>query len=76
MCLAGVSVRRVAKLRDLRLTKAAELVEIGVAETLAYYSFPEANWRSIRSTEPVRRQVLCDNEVLAKGGSRSVAVLG
>ena len=55
MCLAGVSVRRVAKLRDLRLTKAAELVEIGVAETLAYYSFPEANWRRIRTNNPLER---------------------
>lgn len=30
-----------AKLRDHRLTKAAELVEASVDETLAYYQFPE-----------------------------------
>src|SRR5689334_6884523 len=29
------------KLRGLRLTKAAELVEAAVEETLAYYAFPE-----------------------------------
>jgi hypothetical protein len=29
-----------AKLRDLRLTKAAELVGAGIEETLAYYLFP------------------------------------
>jgi hypothetical protein len=34
------ALRVVAKLRDLRLTKAAELVETGVAETLAHYAFP------------------------------------
>jgi transposase-like protein len=50
----------VAKLRALRLTKAAELVETGVGETLAYYEFPEAHWRRIRTTDvfdkPLRPQ--------------------
>jgi transposase-like protein len=67
MCLAGVSVRRVAKLRDLRLTKAAELVEIGVAETLAYYSFPEANWRRIRTNNPLERILREDPPAIARG---------
>ncbi len=31
----------VAKLRDQRLMKAAELIETSVHETLTYYSFPE-----------------------------------
>ena len=31
-----------AKLRDMRLTRAAELVERGIEETLAYYDFPKS----------------------------------
>jgi hypothetical protein len=30
------------------LTRAAELVEAAVEETLAYYSFPEEHWRRLR----------------------------
>ena len=45
----------VAKLRALRLTKAAELVETGIAETLAYYTFPEAHWRRVRTNNPLER---------------------
>ncbi|MGE0852683.1 MAG: IS256 family transposase [Hyphomicrobiaceae bacterium] len=47
------ALRVVAKLRALRLTKAAELVETGVAETLAYYQFPEAHWRRVRTNNPL-----------------------
>jgi putative transposase len=45
----------VAKLRVSRLTKAAELVEVGVAETLAYYEFPEAHWRRVQTNNPLER---------------------
>ena len=45
----------VAKLRDHRLTKAAELVESGIEETLAYYGFPEEHWRRIRTNNPLER---------------------
>jgi transposase-like protein len=45
----------VAKLRDHRLTKAAELVEASVEETLAYYGFPEEHWRRIRTNNPLER---------------------
>jgi len=45
----------VAKLRAARLRKAAELVEAGVAETLAYYAFPEPHWRRIRTNNPLER---------------------
>lgn len=45
----------VAKLRDHRLTKAAELVEGGIEETLAYYQFPEEHWRRIRTNNPLER---------------------
>jgi len=45
----------VAKLRDQRLTKAAELIETSVHETLTYYSFPEEHWRRIRTNNPLER---------------------
>jgi hypothetical protein len=64
----------VAKLRALRLTKAAELVETGVGETLAYYEFPEAHWRRIGTTDvfdkPLRPQSMlflsCSGDRVAK----------
>lgn len=45
----------VTKLRGHRLTKAAELVESGIEETLAYYGFPEEHWRRIRTNNPLER---------------------
>lgn len=45
----------VDKLRGLRLTRAAELVEASVHETLAYYAFPEEHWRRIRTNNPLER---------------------
>jgi transposase-like protein len=44
-----------AKLRDMRLTRAAELVERGIEETLAYYQFPEEHWRRVRTNNPLER---------------------
>src|SRR4249919_3493561 len=41
------AVRVIEKLRGLRLTRAAELAEAGVEETLTYYGFPEEHWRRI-----------------------------
>src|SRR3974390_252092 len=49
------AVQVIEKLRGLRLTKAAELVETAVDETLAYYAFPEEHWRRIRTTHPLER---------------------
>lgn len=45
----------VAKLRDQRLTRAAELVEKSIEETLGYYEFPEEHWRRIRTNNPLER---------------------
>jgi len=45
----------IAKLRAMRLAKAAELVEHVVDETLAYYAFPEEHWRRIRTNNPLER---------------------
>jgi len=49
------AVQVIDKLRGLRLTKAAELVEAAVEETLAYYAFPEEHWRRIRTNNPLER---------------------
>ena len=38
-----------AKLREMRLARAAEIIEAGVDETLGYYSFPPEHWRTIRT---------------------------
>src|ERR1051325_7641514 len=47
--------RVIEKLRALRLTKAAELAETAVEETLTYYAFPEEHWRRIRTNNPLER---------------------
>ena len=49
------AVRVIEKPRGLRLTRAAELVEAAVEETLAYYAFPEEHWRRIRINNPLER---------------------
>jgi putative transposase len=49
------AVRVIEKLHCFRLTKAAELAEAGVAETLTYYTFPEEHWRRIRTNNPLER---------------------
>ena len=49
------AVQVIEKLRGLRLTKAAELVETAVDETLTYYTFPEEHWRRIRTNNPLER---------------------
>jgi transposase-like protein len=43
------------KLRGLRLTKAAELADAAVEETLPYYAFPKEHWRRIRTDNPPER---------------------
>jgi putative transposase len=45
----------VAKLRELKLGQAAEIVEQGVGETLSYYAFPREHWRCLRTNNPLER---------------------
>jgi transposase-like protein len=45
----------VAKLRDMKLTKAACVVEEGVGETLSYMQFPREHWTRIRTNNPLER---------------------
>jgi putative transposase len=45
----------VAKLHELKLSKAAKIVEEGVAETLSYMTFPREHWTRIRTNNPLER---------------------
>jgi len=49
------AIRVIEKLRGLRLSRAAELVEAAVEETLTYYAFPQEHWRRIRTNNPLER---------------------
>ena len=43
------------KLKGMRLSNAAKIVEEGAKETLSYYDFPSQHWRSIRTNNPLER---------------------
>jgi putative transposase len=45
----------VAKLQEMKLAKAAELIAAGVDETLQYFHFPSEHWRSLRTNNPLAR---------------------
>ena len=45
----------IVKLRAMRLTKAAELVESKAHETLTYFAFPSNHWRQIKTNNPLER---------------------
>ena len=45
----------IVKLRAMRLTKAAELVEAKAHETLTYFTFPSNHWRQIKTNNPLER---------------------
>jgi transposase-like protein len=45
----------IKKLRKVRLSKAANIVEKGAEETLRYYDFPSQHWRSLRTNNPLER---------------------
>jgi putative transposase len=45
----------VAKLRGLKLAKAAKIVEEGVKETLSYMAYPREHWTRIRTNNPLER---------------------
>jgi putative transposase len=42
-------------LREMRLARAAEIVEACIDETLAYYAMPAEHWRSLRTNNPLER---------------------
>jgi putative transposase len=45
----------VEKLMTMKLTKAAEIVREGAAETFGYHAFPSEHWRSLRTNNPLER---------------------
>jgi transposase-like protein len=45
----------VTKLHEMRLSKAAKIVEEGIAETLSYMAFPREHWTRIRTNNPLER---------------------
>lgn len=45
----------VAKLHDMKLAKAAKVVEEGVGETLSYMAYPREHWTRIRTNNPLER---------------------
>src|SRR5512141_3256590 len=47
----------ITKLKAMRLTKAAELVEAKAHETLTYFAFPSKHWRQIKTNNPLERSV-------------------
>jgi putative transposase len=49
------AVQVIEKLRGLRLSRAAELVEVAAEETVTHYAFPEEHWRRMRTNNPLER---------------------
>jgi putative transposase len=45
----------VKKLREMKLGRAADMVNEGIPETLGYYGFPREHWRRIRTNNPLER---------------------
>jgi putative transposase len=45
----------IAKLRAMRLTKAAELVEANAHETVTHFAFPSNHWRQVHTNHPLER---------------------
>lgn len=45
----------ITDLRAQRMTKAADLIEESIGETLTYYGFPDRHWRKIRTNNPLER---------------------
>ena len=45
----------IAKLRTMKLPKAADLVEAKAHETLTYFAFPSNHWRQVKTNNPLER---------------------
>ena len=45
----------IEELKACKMSKAAELVEQAVNETLTYYAFPDIHWQKIRTNNPLER---------------------
>ena len=45
----------ITKLNEMKLPKAAELIEEKINETLTYYKYPDTHWQRIRTNNPLER---------------------
>jgi len=54
-CAEEKAVAVVAKLKAMRLPAAAEVVQLGYAETMSYYAYPDKHWRQLRTNNPLER---------------------
>lgn len=45
----------IKKLRDMKLGRAADMLNEGIPETLGYYGFSREHWRRIRTNNPLER---------------------
>jgi putative transposase len=45
----------IEKLMSQKLVQAAKIVREGIDDTIAYYDFPDAHWRRIRTNNPLER---------------------
>ena len=45
----------VARLKEMKLRTAAELVDQKVTETMTYYAYPSTRWRQLRTNNPLER---------------------
>ena len=45
----------VKKLTLMKLKKAADTIQPGVAETVSYYEFPREHWRNVKTNNPLER---------------------
>ena len=45
----------VIKLHEMKLSKAAKIVEEGFSETLSYMAFPREHWARVRTNNPLER---------------------
>jgi putative transposase len=44
-------------LREMKLGKAAEVLEQGIPDTLTYYDYPPEHWRRVRTNNPIERVI-------------------
>jgi len=49
------AVTIIADLRAGKMSKAADILEQAVQETLTYYTFPDIHWQKIRTNNPLER---------------------
>lgn len=47
----------IANLREMKLRKAAELVEKSIDETFTYYSYPSEHWLKLKTNNPMERMM-------------------